>query len=110
LVAAAELLRVVRRLLVSEGDDGLVLCPLVPEAWRGRGLEAHGLPTALGTLSFAVRWHGPRPALLWELEGEGPVRLRVPGLDPGWSTVDRRGDALLAGPPAGVDVQGGSFT
>jgi hypothetical protein len=109
-VAAAELLRVVRRLLVSEEDDGLVLCPLAPDGWQGRGLEAHGLPTPWGTLSFAVRWHGPRPALLWELEGDGPVRLRAPGLDDGWSTDERRGEALLGEPAAGVDVQGGSFT
>jgi hypothetical protein len=110
LVAAAELLRAVRRLLVSEDGDGLVLCPLVPEHWHGRGLEAHGLPTPAGTLSFAVRWHGSRPALLWELDGAGPVRLRAPGLDDAWSTGERRGEALLAGPSAGVDVQGGSFS
>jgi hypothetical protein len=108
-VAAAELLRVVRRLLVAERDGGLVLCPLVPEAWRGRGIEAHALPTALGALSFAVRWHGSRPALLWELTGDGPVRLTAPGLDPGWSATERTGEALLAGPPGVVDVQGGSF-
>jgi hypothetical protein len=105
--AAAELLRVVRRLLVCEEEGGLVLCPVVPEGWRGQGLEVHDVPTTWGSLSFAVRWHGSRPALLWEVEGSGPVRLRAPGLDPAWSSSERRGDALLAAPP--VDVQGGSF-
>jgi hypothetical protein len=65
----------------------------------------HDLPTASGTLSFAVRWHGSRPALLWEVEGEGPVHLRAPGLDPAWSSTERRGEALLTG----ADVPGGSF-
>jgi hypothetical protein len=108
-VAAAELLRVVRRLLVCEEEDGLVLLPVVPEGWRGQGLEVHGVPTTSGALSFAVRWHGPRPALLWELDGAGPVRLRAPGLDPAWSSSERRGDALLAATGTGVDVPGGSF-
>ncbi len=109
LVAAAELLRVVRRLLVCEDADGLVLLPVVPESWRGQGLEVHALPTTSGTLAFAVRWHGARPALLWEVEGEGPVRLRAPGLDPAWSSTERRGEALLAAPSVEADVQGGSF-
>ena len=107
LVAAAELLRLVRRLLVVEESDGLVLLPLLPDGWRGQGLEVHELPTTAGALSYAVRWHGARPALLWEVEGDGPVRLRAPGLDPAWSATDRRGDALLAG--TGIDVSGGSF-
>ena len=45
----------------------------------------HDLPTAAGRLSFAIRWHGERPALLWELEpheGIGPVLLTTPALDP----------------------------
>jgi hypothetical protein len=97
----------VRRLLVVEEPGGLVLLPVLPEGWRGQGLEVHDLPTTAGTLSFAVRWHGPRPALLWELEGDGDVHLRAPGLDPAWSSAERRGEALLAG--TGADVQGGSF-
>ena len=106
LVAAAELLRLVRRLLVSEEEGGLVLCPVLPEGWRGQGLEVHDLATPSGSLSFAVRWHGPRPALLWEVEGDGPLSLRAPGLDPTWSSTERRGEALLG---TGMDVSGGSF-
>jgi len=58
----------------------------------------------LGSISFAVRWHGPRPALLWELApaaNVGPVRLVAPGLDPSWSSVEPAGEALLA-PLAGA--------
>jgi hypothetical protein len=64
----------------------------------------HDAPTAHGRESYAVRWHGDRVALLWEVEpheGRGPVVLTAPGLDPGWSTTDHHGEALL-GPVPGV--------
>ena len=51
----------------GEVDDGLALSPGVPDAWLGQGWEVHDLPTAEGRLSYAIRWHGDRPALLWEL-------------------------------------------
>ena len=75
----------------GEEPGGLVLSPGVPEAWLGQGWEVHDLPTAEGRLGYAIRWHGDRPALLWDLEPPGerpPVRLRVPSLDPAWS-IDR---------------------
>ncbi|MCU1487962.1 MAG: hypothetical protein JWN67_4708 [Actinomycetia bacterium] len=99
LEVSARFLVLVRDLLVHEVADGLVLLSDVPEDWFGRGVEVHDAPTAFGALSFGIRWHGDRPALLWELEphaGVGPVRFTVPGLDPTWSTTELRGDALLA--------------
>lgn len=106
-VVGAAFCTFVRRLLVDERPGGLVVAPLVPEAWLGQGWEVHGAPTGAGALSYAVRWHGDRPALLWELDpppGGGPVRLSAPGLDPSWSTTEVRGEALLAPvtPPAGA--------
>src|SRR5581483_1204947 len=104
--AAADFLTFVRNLLVREVDgpeDVLALCSMVPEQWLGRGLEVHDAPTHYGTLSYAVRWHGDRPALLWELtphDGVAPPRLTAPGLDPSWSSTELRGDALLAPVPA----------
>jgi hypothetical protein len=105
--AAAELLNFARNLLVREVDDGsgpaLALCSMLPEGWAGQPIEVHDAPTHHGLLSFAVRWHGDRPALLWDLrrrEGSssspGPVRLTAPGRDPSWSTTEAKGDALLA--------------
>jgi hypothetical protein len=97
--ANAALVTAVRRLLVREVDDGLALSPGAPDAWLGQGWEVHDLPTAEGRLSYAIRWHGERPALLWELEpppGRRPARLTVPNLDPAWSTTEPRGEALLA--------------
>jgi hypothetical protein len=103
--AAADFLTFVRNMLVRETDDGLALCSMLPDAWAGQGLEVHDAPTHHGKLSFALRWHGERPALLWELEPHGAhdegrtVRLTAPGLDPAWSTTDLRGEALLATQP-----------
>jgi hypothetical protein len=78
----------------------LAVCTWFPPAWRGQELEVHGLPTRAGLLSYAIRWHGQRPALLWEVAGPGAeVRLTAPGLDPAWTATGRRGEALLA--PAG---------
>jgi hypothetical protein len=80
--------------LVHETADGLALLSRYPEDWHGQGIEVHDAPTRFGRMSFAVRWHGERPALLWELEGQG--RLTAPGLDDTWSTTEARGEALLA--------------
>ena len=108
LAASAAVVLAVRGLLVAESREGLALLPQFPDDWYGGGIELHDAPTAHGKLSFAVRWHDSRPAVLWDLEphpGRGPVRLTVPGLDPSWTTTETRGDALLAevAPPAGLD-------
>ncbi|HZQ85908.1 MAG TPA: hypothetical protein VFA83_13760, partial [Acidimicrobiales bacterium] len=98
--AAADFLSFVRTMLVREtADGGLAICSMVPDDWSGQNFAVHDAPTHHGRLSFAVRWHGDRPALLWELEGRpegGPVRLTAPGLDPSWSTTEPRGETLLA--------------
>ena len=109
LAASAALVLAVRALLVADGDDELALVPVLPPTWYGAGIELHDAPTSAGKLSFAVRWHGPRPALLWDLEvhdGLGPVRLTAPGLDPSWSTTVAKGEALLGevAPPEGLDL------
>jgi hypothetical protein len=80
--------------LVQETDDGVALCTVVPDEWLGQGIEVHDAPTAHGPVSFAIRWHGDRPALLWDIP-DG-VRVTAPGLDPTWSAQQPKGDALLA--------------
>ncbi len=96
--ATAELLFLVRQLLIDETDDGLAVLPVLPDAWRGQPIEVHDAPTDYGSFSFAVRWHGEHPALLWELDARhrSPVRITAPGLNPDWSTNEPRGEALLA--------------
>ena len=122
--AAADFLSFVRCLLVREVEDGaghpgLALCSLMPEAWLGHGLEVHDAPTHHGRLSFALRWHGDRPVLLWELQPRDggsvapgsapPVRLCAPGLDPAWSSTEPRGESLL-GPVPLPAAAAGSFS
>jgi hypothetical protein len=70
-----------------------------------------------------VRWHGGRPALLWEIEpppGLAPdttaPRVRAPGLDRQWQGTGWSGEGLLAGPPGArgpsprVPGEGDSFS
>ena len=79
-------------------DDGRVvdLLPGFDRDWLGASLAVHDAPVRGGCVSFAVRWHGARPALLWDVP-EGRT-LRAPALDPGWSATESRGEALLAAP------------
>lgn len=120
-VVAARFLCATRLLAVSERWEGerpvIEVFAEWPPAWRGGSAELHEIPTVFGRLSLAIRWHGYRPALLWELDGGdqpwGSVRLRCPGLDPRWSTTEPAGETLLVGtrdelgaPPA----EGASFS
>lgn len=103
-VAGARRLLARRAELVEEPSLGqLVLLPGWQDSWRGRPLEVHQLPTHLGPLSLALRWHGPRPALLWNLDqrpgnaaGNVPQPvLRCPALDANFSGRGWQGEALL---------------
>ena len=68
-----------------------------PAGWLGQSWEAYGLPTlGASTVSLGVRWHGERPAILWEQRGE-PVELTSPVLGPGWTSSDPKGEALWQG-------------
>ena len=74
-------------------------------------VELHDAPSGAGRFGYAVRWHGERPALLWELvpdRPDRPVRIVAPGLDPAWSSTDPVGEALLA--PMQLPVDQGSFS
>jgi hypothetical protein len=94
--AAAGFLGLVRRALVRETPDGgLALATIFPPEWAGQPLEVHDAPTAQGRISYALRWHGDRPALLWQCERPG-VPLTVPGLDRSFATTEPAGEALLA--------------
>lgn len=89
--------------LFATGLDRRLRCIAhVPDAWLETSLDATGISTPLGTVGYAVRWHGDRPALLWECSpasdgAAGPAELVVtaPGLDRVWSGVGASGEALL---------------
>lgn len=79
-------------------DGGLLLPTGIPRRWLGANFEVHGIPTGpRSTVSFAIRWHGERPAVLWEQQG--PTQRLTTGVDPGWSTEETTGEALWAAPP-----------
>ncbi|MFT3855749.1 MAG: hypothetical protein QM733_23935 [Ilumatobacteraceae bacterium] len=83
------------------------LLPLgLPPSWLGANVEAHGLPAGDGaTASFALRWHGERPAVLWESD----VDLVAPVVAPAWSSAGaERGEALWPAPPP-IPVDSTSF-
>lgn len=98
----AGFLLAVRDLLAREDGNEIELLRRFPPLWRGASLEVHDLAVRAGPLSFAVRWHGERPALLYD--APPGVTLRAPGLDRDWSATGA-GDALL-GAPASVEAQG----
>ena len=92
---AAALLVRTRAALVRD-DRGAIELLDSPE-WRGVDLEVHDAPTRFGRVSFAVRWHGDRPAVLWEVHDPMPgFVVRAPELDPEWSETAESGDALLS--------------
>ncbi|MFN0090627.1 MAG: hypothetical protein ACKVWR_10235, partial [Acidimicrobiales bacterium] len=103
-VGAAFLL-LVARLHALDDAAGLDVCPLLSPAQRGVDWAVHELSTRWGVLSYALRWHGPRPALLWELTppaAPGPsFALRAGALDPSFAARELAGEALLAAPPEG---------
>ena len=83
-------------------EGGRLLPGGMPTSWLGSDFELHGLPTSPTTsVSFAVRWHGERPAVLWEQHtvGESPtVELTAPDVDSDWRTSEATGEALWAAP------------
>ena len=78
--------------------DGTLFPRGIPAAWLGQSIEAHGIPTGTSSsISLAVRWHGARPAVLWEQAG-GPVELTAPTASPTWSSREISGEVLWPAP------------
>lgn len=81
----------VERLLAA---DGSLLPSGWPTGWRGAPIEARRLPVGLAsTLSFAIRWHGEHPAVLWEVTGP-PAALSAPVVAETWQTTAPTGETL----------------
>ena len=85
--------------LESRFAEGGVLLPHgFPGAWLGRAFEVHGVPTGSDTaVSYAIRWHAERPAILWEQSGRART-LTAPVVAPGWATGESTGEALWPPP------------
>lgn len=94
LVAATE-----RRFAVPLGADHVALMgDGFGDGWLGVDFAVHGVPCGPNTaVSYAIRWHGARPALLWEVSGD-PVVLTAPVVAPGWVAAEPRGETLWPAP------------
>ena len=85
--------------MVADRDQGIEVLGGWSPSWAGSSIDAAGVPTRWGRVSFALRWHGERPALLWEVEpwepgGLPPLRTASPVIDPTWSSLDAAGEAV----------------
>jgi hypothetical protein len=85
--------------LESQLVDGGALMPHgFPASWLGQSIDVYGVPTGVASaVSYAIRWHGERPAVLWEQTGN-PVELTAPTVAPDWSTAEAKGEALWPAP------------
>lgn len=91
------LLAQTRAALVHEHANAVDILPGFRAEWLGHNIAVRDIPLRSGRLSYAIRWHGERPALLWE--APAGCELRAGGLDPGWSSTEAAGETLLAAPP-----------
>ncbi|HEY0519486.1 MAG TPA: hypothetical protein VGC84_08335, partial [Ilumatobacteraceae bacterium] len=102
-----------RHLVISDEHVARLMPASFPSSWLGVDFEAHGLPIGLAsTLSFAIRWHGDRPAVLWEVTGT-PMPLSYDT----WTTGQLSGEALWppvpmtgAADPSSLPAEGPSFS
>ena len=84
--------------LVRDTESGVELLHVPPDP--GVDLEVHDAPSRFGLISFALRWHGENPALLWEVtDPQRGLVIRAPVLAPEWSTHDAVGETLLRTAP-----------
>ena len=88
--------------LVTETADGSIdlLSGWTADELAGVALAVHQVDTAYGPVSAAIRWHGARPALLWDVQcaPADRVTVRCSVLDPSWSSQLPVGESLLAAP------------
>ena len=81
LFASALFLLMFRRSLVSQPDSSTVaLFPSYTAKWFNVSVEVSNMPTTNGEVGYAVRWHGDRPALLWEGKVNSQITLLLRGL------------------------------
>jgi hypothetical protein len=86
--------------LVSPRRDGTasLLGRGIPRLWLGSSIDCRGVIAGVRhTVSFGLRWHGERPALLWEVDGPDGLALDAGATDPDFRSSSRAGEALLTG-------------
>ena len=86
--------------LVAQRRDGVIeICPCgIDKSWLGVNFECHKLLASPEHLiSYAVRWHGEKPALLWEIDGPVGAKVAASAIDHTFSSTEMRGETLLSG-------------
>jgi hypothetical protein len=94
---AAAVIGSTRRVGVVDAEGNVDIVPGFVDEWRGAKLDVRNLATPAGRLSFSFRWHGARPAVLWDIEEPtgAELRLRCSSIDPAWKGRGPKGEALL---------------
>ncbi|HTL83788.1 MAG TPA: hypothetical protein VL856_01295 [Acidimicrobiia bacterium] len=98
------LLNDMRNALIRDYDDDIDILPGFRSEWLGQHLAVHDAPLWRGACSFALRWHGARPALLWDAPPD--CRVKAPVLDATWSSREQAGETLLAEPSGALLAMG----
>ena len=86
--------------LVAQRRDGVIeICPCgIDKSWLGVNFECHKLlASSEHVISYAVRWHGEKPALLWEIDGPVGAKVAASAIDRTFSSTEMRGETLLSG-------------
>ena len=86
--------------LVAQRRDGVIeICPCgIDKSWLGVNFECHKLlASPEHVISYAVRWHGEKPALLWEIDGPVGAKVAASAIDRTFSSTEMRGETLLSG-------------
>ena len=75
------------------------ICPCgIDKSWLGVNFECHKLlASPEQVISYAVRWHGEKPALLWEIDGPVGAKVAASAIDRTFSSTEMRGETLLSG-------------
>ena len=94
------------------GGQADLLAGGIPPSWLGANFEVYDLPIGpASTVSYAVRWHGDRPAVLWETSGP-TLALKASCVAPEWSSALPSGEALWPAPTVDPELfsPGASFS
>lgn len=82
----------------SASDEVVLFPDGFDDSRLGVNIEAHRVPAGPGrTISLAIRWHGERPAVIWEVDGQPGLSLHS-GVDRSWTSVELTGEALWSAP------------
>ena len=97
--ASALFLLALHRALVSRSGrnrSAVALFPGYSPRWFNIPVEVSAMPSGNSKIGYAVRWHGNRPALLWEGQSEEDLMFIAPGFDKDWQSLEIRGEALFS--------------